>query len=84
MQWYEKEKDNLVPNLRYPGNDESFPLELFRTNIPNNTRHMRVSDSCCLKEEGVKGSGTITDAGNGAAVKDARSFNIISTWRIGR
>jgi hypothetical protein len=41
MRWYEKEKDSLVPNVRYPDNDESFPLELYDKYPEQYTTHAR-------------------------------------------
>jgi hypothetical protein len=39
MDWYQKEKDNLVPNAGYSGNDDSFPLESYENDPTLYERH---------------------------------------------
>jgi hypothetical protein len=39
MDWYQKEKNNLVPNAGYSGNDDSFPLESYENDPTLYERH---------------------------------------------
>ena len=56
MQWYGKEKDGLVPNVRYLSNDQSFPLELYDKYPEQYTTHAS-ERQLLFEKKGIKGAG---------------------------